>query len=129
MGSPRAACSSRCAVLSSKLVKNGRFAVSFLGDGASNQGTFHESLKLVAGLSVPLLFVCKNNQYAVGMRTTESSKIADISKRAAGNCIPGVIADGMNVVRVYKAASRERPLWLRVRPDKRGSPANSGRIG
>ena len=72
-------------MLSSKLLKNGRFAVSFLGDGASNQGTFHESLKLVAGLSVPLLFVCKNNQYAVGMRTTESSKIADISKRAAGN--------------------------------------------
>ena len=92
------------AALSSKLQKNGRVAVSFLGDGASNQGTFHEAINLAAALSVPVVFVCENNQFAVGTRITESTKIADIAKRAAGYGIPGVIADGMNVVKVYEAA-------------------------
>jgi pyruvate dehydrogenase E1 component alpha subunit len=93
------------AALSAKLQKNGRVAVSFLGDGASNQGTFHESLNLAAALCVPVLFVCENNQFAVGTRITESTKIADIARRAAGYGIPGVIADGMNVVKVCQAAA------------------------
>lgn len=92
------------AALSSKLQKNGRVAVSFLGDGASNQGTFHEAMNLAAALCVPVLFVCENNQFGVGTRITESTKINDIAKRAVGYGIPGVIADGMNVVKVYEAA-------------------------
>jgi TPP-dependent pyruvate/acetoin dehydrogenase alpha subunit len=93
------------AALSSKLQKNGRVAVSFLGDGASNQGTFHESLNLAAALCVPVLFVCENNQFAVGTRITESTKITDIAKRSVGYGMPGVVADGMNVVKVFEAAS------------------------
>ena len=92
------------AALSSKLQNNGRVAVAFLGDGASNQGTFHESINLAAALSAPVLFVCENNQFAVGTRITESTKVKDIASRAAGYGIPGVIADGMNVVTVYEAA-------------------------
>ena len=92
------------AALSSKFQKNGRVAVAFLGDGASNQGTFHESLNLAAALCVPVVFVCENNQFAVGTRITESTKISDISKRAAGYGMPGVIADGMDVTKVYEAA-------------------------
>jgi pyruvate dehydrogenase E1 component alpha subunit len=79
-------------------------AVAFLGDGASNQGTFHESINLAAALSVPVVFVCENNQFAVGTRITESTKISDIAKRAAGYGMPGVIADGMDVTKVYEAA-------------------------
>ena len=92
------------AALSAKLQKNGRVAVSFLGDGASNQGTFHESLNLAAALCVPVVFVCENNQFAVGTRITESTKIKDIAMRAAGYGMPGAVADGMNVVKVYEAA-------------------------
>jgi pyruvate dehydrogenase E1 component alpha subunit len=94
------------AALSSKMQKNGRVAVAFLGDGASNQGTFHESINLAAALAVPVVFVCENNQFAVGTRITESTRINDIAKRAAGYGIPGVIADGMNVVTVYEAAEK-----------------------
>jgi TPP-dependent pyruvate/acetoin dehydrogenase alpha subunit len=94
------------AALSSKMQKNGRVAVAFLGDGASNQGTFHESINLAAALGVPVVFVCENNQFAVGTRITETTKIKDIAKRAAGYGIPGVIADGMNVVTVYEAAGK-----------------------
>jgi pyruvate dehydrogenase E1 component alpha subunit len=93
------------AALSAKLQKNGRVAVSFLGDGASNQGTFHESLNLAAALGVPVVFVCENNQFAVGTRISDSTKISDIAKRAAGYGMPGVVADGMNVVKVYDAAA------------------------
>jgi pyruvate dehydrogenase E1 component alpha subunit len=92
------------AALSAKMQKNGRVAVAFLGDGASNQGTFHESINLAAALSVPVVFVCENNQFAVGTRISESTRISDIAARAAGYGIPGVIADGMNVVTVYEAA-------------------------
>jgi acetoin:2,6-dichlorophenolindophenol oxidoreductase subunit alpha len=92
------------AALSSKLQKTGRVAVAFLGDGASNQGTFHESLNLAAALRAPVVFVCENNQFAVGTRITESTRISDIAARAAGYGMPGVIADGMDVTEVYKAA-------------------------
>ena len=94
------------AALSAKMQKNGRVAVAFLGDGASNQGTFHESINLAAALCVPAVFVCENNHFAVGTRITEATKEPDIAKRAAGYGIPGVTADGMNVVTVYQAAGK-----------------------
>lgn len=94
------------AALSSKMQKNGRVAVSFLGDGASNQGTFHEAINLAAALQVPVVFVCENNQFGVGTRITESTRISDIAKRADGYGIPGVIADGMNVKSVFDAAGQ-----------------------
>ena len=94
------------AALSAKMQKNGRVAVAFLGDGASNQGTFHESLNLAAVLGLPVVFVCENNQFAVGTRITESTKITDIAGRASGYGLPGVIEDGMNVVKVFQAAGR-----------------------
>ena len=76
------------AALSSKMQKNGRVAVAFLGDGASNQGTFHEAINLAAALQVPVVFVCENNQFAVGTRITESTRITDIATRAAGTGSP-----------------------------------------
>jgi len=92
------------AALSSKLQKNGRVAVAFFGDGASNQGTFHESINLAAALNLPIVFVCENNQFAVGTRITEATKVSDIATRAIAYGIPGKTVDGMNVITVYNAA-------------------------
>ena len=92
------------AALSAKFQKNGRIAVAFFGDGSSNQGTFHESLNFAAAQNLPVVFVCENNQFGVGTHISIASKVVDISKRAAGYGIPGVIADGQNVIDVYEAS-------------------------
>jgi pyruvate dehydrogenase E1 component alpha subunit len=94
------------AALSSVFQKNGRIAVAFFGDGASNQGTFHESINLAAALNLPVLFVCENNQFGVGTRITEVTRMSDIGNRATAYGIPGVIVDGQNVVTVYEASGR-----------------------
>ncbi len=94
------------AALSAKFQKNGRVAVAFFGDGASQQGTFHESINLAATLNVPVVFVCENNQFGVGTRITEVTRVPDIAKRAAAYGIPGEIVDGMDVLAVYEAAGK-----------------------
>lgn len=106
------------AALSSKMRGKTSVAVAFFGDGASNQGTFHEAINFAAALKLPVLFVCENNQFGVGTRITESTAIQDIAKRADGYGIPGVIADGMDVFSVYEAA---KPLIGNAR--KGGGPA------
>ena len=92
------------AALASKLQGSGRVAVAFFGDGASNQGTFHESINLASVLDLPVVFVCENNQFGVGTRFTEASRQPDVAKRAIAYNVPGSIVDGMNVVSVYEAA-------------------------
>lgn len=81
--------------------KNERVTVCFFGDGASNQGTFHEGINLASAWKLPVIFVCENNLYAMGTRQTDISNIKDISSRAQGYGIPGVIADGQDVLDVY----------------------------
>jgi len=90
------------AALSAKLQKNGRIVVSFFGDAASNQGTFHESINLAAALNLPVLFACENNQFGVGTRISEVTRVSDIGNRAVAYGIPGKIVDGQNVVAVYE---------------------------
>ena len=92
------------AALSAVFQKNGRISVAFFGDGASNQGTFHESINLAAALNLPVVFVCENNQFAVGSRIGETTKVTDISVRAEAYGISGKTVDGMNVIAVYQAA-------------------------
>jgi pyruvate dehydrogenase E1 component alpha subunit len=94
------------AALSAKMQKNGRIAVAFFGDGASNQGTFHESVNLAAAFQLPVVFVCENNQFAVGTRITETAHIQNIADRAPAYGLPGKIVDGMNVVEVHEAAGK-----------------------
>jgi pyruvate dehydrogenase E1 component alpha subunit len=79
-------------------------AVSFFGDGASNTGAFHEGINIAAAWKLPVIFVCENNLYAISTRTTRSTLINNIADRAASYGIPGVIADGMDVMAVYEAA-------------------------
>lgn len=93
------------AALASKLNHSDRVAVAFFGDGASNQGTFHEAINLASVLDLPVVFVCENNQFGVGTRFTEASRQPDVAKRAIAYNIPGTIVDGMNVVRVFDAAA------------------------
>lgn len=90
--------------LSCKLKYPQRVAACFFGDGASNQGTFHEGINLAAVWDLPVIFVCENNLYAMGTRQSMVMKINNIAERAAGYGIPGVTVDGNDVIAVYNAA-------------------------
>lgn len=89
--------------LASKLQGSDRVAVSFFGDGASNNGTFHESLNLASLWKLPVIFVCENNQYATSVNVKRSTPINNISIRAVGYGIPGVTVDGNKVDEIYNA--------------------------
>jgi pyruvate dehydrogenase E1 component alpha subunit len=92
------------AALSSKLRHSKQVTISFFGDGASNEGTFHESLNLAAAFTLPIVFVCENNLYAVGTRLDKVCKVSDLSVRAAGYGMPGMSIDGNDVLKVHEAA-------------------------
>jgi pyruvate dehydrogenase E1 component alpha subunit len=79
-------------------------AVCFFGDGASNQGTFHESLNFAALWKLPVLFVCENNLYALSTPLKEAMALPRISDRAAAYGIPGLHVDGNDVLAVYAHA-------------------------
>ncbi|MBI2880393.1 MAG: thiamine pyrophosphate-dependent dehydrogenase E1 component subunit alpha [Candidatus Tectomicrobia bacterium] len=92
--------------LSFRLRKKPNVCVSLFGDGASNQGTFHEGLNMAAIWKLPVIYVCENNGYAVSFSTGRSTSVADIADRARGYDIPGVVVDGMDVLEVYEAAKQ-----------------------
>ncbi|MER3421663.1 MAG: pyruvate dehydrogenase (acetyl-transferring) E1 component subunit alpha [Chloroflexota bacterium] len=76
----------------------------FFGDGASNQGTFHEAANMAALYRLPVVFVCENNGFGEYTRQERHQAIRDIADRAAAYGMPGVVVDGMDVVAVYEAA-------------------------
>src|SRR3989440_3020135 len=73
-----------------------RVTLCFFGDGAINQGAFHEALNLAALFNLPVIFICENNLYAMGTSVERSTSLKQIVDRAEGYDISGVIADGMN---------------------------------
>ena len=77
--------------------------VCFFGDGAVNQGTFHESLNMAGLWRLPVLFVCENNHYAIGTDVHRHSAVPEIYRRAAAYNIPAEKIDGMDVLKVYQA--------------------------
>jgi TPP-dependent pyruvate/acetoin dehydrogenase alpha subunit len=79
--------------------------VCFFGDGATNTGAFHEALNLAAVWKLPVVFVCENNHYAVSVPVSKSTS-ASIAQRGQAYGIPGLSANGMNVLEVYEAASQ-----------------------
>ncbi len=85
-----------------KYKKNGRVAVAFFGDGAVNEGAFHEAANLASVWKLPAVFVCENNQYGFSTQYRRVTPIEHIADRAAAYGIPGVIADGMDVLDVYE---------------------------
>ncbi|MBI3949040.1 MAG: thiamine pyrophosphate-dependent dehydrogenase E1 component subunit alpha [Acidobacteria bacterium] len=91
--------------LSAKLEGQGRVAMAFFGDGASNEGAFHEALNLAAVWKLPAIYVCENNQYGEFTPLADATAVTQIAKRAASYDIPGVTVDGNDVEAVYQAAS------------------------
>jgi pyruvate dehydrogenase E1 component alpha subunit len=74
--------------------------IAFFGDGAANEGAFHESLNLAAVLDAPVVFVCENNQWALSTPVHATMRITDIADRAAGYGIPGYTVDGNDILDV-----------------------------
>ena len=92
------------AALSAKRLKTGAVVVSFFGDGANNEGSFHESLNIASVWKLPVVFVCENNQYGMSVSTERSTAVKDIAQRAAAYAMPGVIVDGNNFAAVAEAS-------------------------
>lgn len=90
--------------LSIKLRGTDQVVACFFGDGASNQGTFHEAINLAAVWSLPVLFVCENNLYAMGTRQSRVMLIENIADRAKAYGISGIAVDGNDVVAVFEGA-------------------------
>jgi len=84
--------------------ETGQVAVCFFGDGASKQGTFHESFNLAALWSLPCVFVCENNCYAATTPSTDTCPLVDFAEMAHGYGCPGVTCDGNEVLAVHEAA-------------------------
>lgn len=93
------------AALGSRLQGTDRVAVCFFGDGASNEGSFHESINLAAVWKLPVVFLCENNQYAVTSSFKQMVATENISDRAAAYNIPGVLVDGQDVIAMHEAVT------------------------
>ena len=92
------------AALAAKYRKKGEVAISFVGDGASNQGTFLESLNLAAVWNLPVIFVVENNGYAESTSRDYAVAVDSYVDRAAGFGLPGITVDGTDFFAVYEAA-------------------------
>lgn len=92
------------AALAAKFRNKGEVAISFVGDGASNQGTFLESLNLAAVWNLPAIFVVENNGYAESTSRDYAVAVDSYVDRAAGFGLPGVTVDGTDFFAVYEAA-------------------------
>ena len=89
---------------SSKILGNKTVGVAFFGDGAVNNGAFHEGLNMAAIWKLPVLFICENNQFATEVPFAYSSGIPDVGRRAANYGIAGIEVDGNDVLAVHQAA-------------------------
>ncbi|MFO1063053.1 MAG: dehydrogenase E1 component subunit alpha/beta [Pirellulales bacterium] len=89
---------------SSKLLKNGTVAAAFFGDGAVNNGAFHEALNMAAIWKLPVLFICENNQFATEIPFSYSSSNPSVGSRGAAYGIVGETVDGNDVLAIYRAA-------------------------
>ena len=90
--------------LASKIKDDGRVIVSFFGEGASNQGAFHEGINMGSLWNLPIVYVCENNLYGISVHQSRAQKIKDVSVRACSYGIPGESFDGNDVLTVYQAA-------------------------
>ena len=91
--------------LAYKLQGIDRVAVSFFGDGASNEGAFHEGVNLAAIWDLPVIFLCENNKYGMSFSTEKSMNVENIADRAGAYGIPGVTVDGNDVEAVHEVVT------------------------
>lgn len=98
--------------LAQKMRNTDRVTVPFFSDGASNQGTFHESMNLASVWKLPVIFVCENNGFGISVPISQSTSVKDIAVRAAAYDMPGYVVDGNDVFSILnafeKALSRAR---------------------
>lgn len=98
------------AALTSIMKKNNKVVICFFGDGASNEGIFHESLNIASIWNLPVIYFCENNQYGMSTSVKESMSINRISERKASYGIEGITIDGNNVIEVYNTVSHAANL-------------------
>lgn len=94
------------AAYSAKYRDTDQVAVSFMGDSATNEGTFHESINMAAAWDLPCIYVIENNLYGISVDIRDVTNTPDLAVRAQAYNIPGVVVDGMDVVAVYEAAKK-----------------------
>ena len=92
------------AALSCQVQAKGRVSVAFFGDGATNEGAFHEAVNLAAVWRLPVVFVCENNVYGFSTHYRRTMLLENIADRAAAYGIPGAVVDGMDLRAVHAAA-------------------------
>ncbi|MGB9812729.1 MAG: thiamine pyrophosphate-dependent dehydrogenase E1 component subunit alpha [Thermovenabulum sp.] len=114
------------AALAFKMRKEKRVAVAFFGDGAANQGAFHEGLNLAAIWKLPVVFVCEDNSWAISVPKQKSTAISRNADRAVAYGIPGIYVGENDVLAVYEAAGEaverarrgEGPTLIEVKTDR-----------
>lgn len=91
------------AALSMKMQKRDDAVICFFGDGANNEGAFHESLNMASIWKLPVVFVCENNKYGMSVSTERSTAVKQISERAVAYAMPGITVDGNSLSDVAEA--------------------------
>jgi acetoin:2,6-dichlorophenolindophenol oxidoreductase subunit alpha len=104
------------AALTQQYLGKNNVTVCFFGDGATNQGIFHESLNLASVWKLPVIFVCTNNLYGMSTHVSKSMNITDIAVRAASYNIKGITLDGNDVITIYKETLLARDYVLQHGP-------------
>lgn len=92
------------AAYASAFLKTGQVTVCFFGDGAANEGLFHESLNMAGLWKLPIVYVCENNLYALSTPYKKAFASKTIAQRASGYGMPGIVVDGMDVMAVRESA-------------------------
>jgi pyruvate dehydrogenase E1 component alpha subunit len=114
------------AALAAKKLGKDWVAIAFFGEGAANQGAFHEALNLAALWKLPVVFVCEDNKYGISVEKADSTAIASNADRAAGYGMPGVLIEHNDALAVFEAAGiaierarrGEGPTLLEVKTDR-----------
>lgn len=91
------------AALAFQMREEARVALAFFGDGAVNEGAFHEAANLAGLWKLPIIFFCENNLYGEGTPQSKQSPVADLAIRAESYAFPGIIVDGNDVLAVFEA--------------------------
>jgi 2-oxoisovalerate dehydrogenase E1 component len=92
--------------LSAQVRGTDQVCIAFFGDGASNEGLFHEALNLAAIWKLPVVFLCENNRYALSLPLASAAAVPELSRRAVGYGIPGETIDGNDVLAVHDSVAR-----------------------
>ena len=96
------------AALTLRMKKQDNVVLCFFGDGASNEGSFHEALNLASVWKLPVIFLCENNLYGMSVPVSKSMNVQDVAVRAAAYGIEGRVVDGNDAIAVYHAVKEAK---------------------